>query len=153
MLSINTAVRYVNLLAAVSGSGLWVSCASSAERNVSLAVFSARTGVAAALVSGVSKVDGVEPTAVQTTVVTENCPQEYYTITKQQPINSPLFRTTWVRQYQKNSLTLSLLLLYNIFHQLSPFSLVHNIFLTYLSSPTIFSITSLPSFLWPVSRS
>ena len=115
MLSINTAVRYVNLLATVSGSGLWVSCASSAECNVSLAVFSTRTGVAAALVSGVSKLDGVEPTAVQTTVVTENCPQEYYTITKQQPINSPLSRTTWVSRYKKNSLTLSLLLLYNIF--------------------------------------
>jgi len=62
-----------NLLAAVSGSGLWVGCLSSAKPLAP--VFSSRsgTGVAAALVSGVSKVDGVEPTATQMTVVTAYC--------------------------------------------------------------------------------
>jgi len=73
----NTAVCYVHcravhILAAVSGSGLWVGCASSAECSVSSSVvFSARPGVADALATGVSKVDGVEPTAVQTTVVSQ----------------------------------------------------------------------------------
>ena len=56
-------MMYQYSLAAVSGSGLWVGCSSSAEGTPSVAAFSARTGVAEALDSGVSKVDGVEPTA------------------------------------------------------------------------------------------
>jgi len=47
-----------------------VGCSSSAEAKLSAAVFSARTGVFPALVSGVSKVDGVEPTAKQRADVT-----------------------------------------------------------------------------------
>jgi len=57
-----------NLLAAVSGSGLCVGCSLSAEDKPSAPAFSDRTGVAAALVSGVSKVDGVEPTATRVSI-------------------------------------------------------------------------------------
>jgi len=47
-----------------------VGCSSSAEGTPSVAAFSARTGVADALDSGVSKVDGVKPTAA---VYTNHC--------------------------------------------------------------------------------
>jgi len=49
----------------VSGSGLWVGWSSSTEDKSSVAAFAARPGDAAAALAGVSKVDGVEPTATE----------------------------------------------------------------------------------------
>jgi len=53
-----------------------VGCSSSAEDKPSASVFSARPGVDAPLVTGVSKVDGVEPTATQTSHVMANYQQD-----------------------------------------------------------------------------